>query len=124
MRSASRINAIRRRDAVARYVAVSVTAAELVEQAPDAAARLDSLPSRVVDGAVRYPNWLICDGHLRTDLDRLLTVLGRFTVDALAADRIVRLPHEALDGHTLLDALDDPALAGQGWSILESLGDS
>ena len=56
------------------------------------------------------------------ELDDVLASLGRFTTDALAADRVMRLERSELDGRSIADSLDDPRRSPTAWSILASLG--
>jgi hypothetical protein len=69
-----------------------------------------------------FPAWQFDDDRLRTDLPRILDLLTRFTSDPVAADRIMRMTREELDGSSIAEALRHPATAGVAWRILTSLG--
>jgi hypothetical protein len=69
-----------------------------------------------------FPSWQFEDDRLRTDLPRILELLTRFTSDPIAADRIMRMTRDELDGSSITEALRDPATADAGWRILTSLG--
>jgi hypothetical protein len=69
-----------------------------------------------------FPAWQFEDDRLRTDLPRILELLTRFTSDPVAADRIMRMTPDELDGSSIANALRDPATADVAWRILTSLG--
>jgi hypothetical protein len=69
-----------------------------------------------------FPAWQFEDDRLRTDLPRILELLTGFTSDAVAADRIMRMTRDELDGSSIAHAVRDPATADAAWRILTSLG--
>lgn len=113
----------RRAVAIGDYTAASLTADELIAACPAIADRLSELPSRTVAGTARYPAWVLAGDDLRPQLDPLLRLLGDYTSDAAAADRVMRLRRDDLGGGTLIEALDDPVRQQLAWQLLASLGD-
>jgi hypothetical protein len=69
-----------------------------------------------------FPAWQFDDDRLRTDLPRILDLLAQFTSDPVAADRIMRMTRDQLDGSSITETLRHPATADTGWRILTSLG--
>ena len=69
-----------------------------------------------------FPAWQFDEDRLRTDLPRILELLARFTSDPVAADRIMRMTRDELDGSSITAALGDPGSADAAWRILASLG--
>jgi hypothetical protein len=69
-----------------------------------------------------FPAWQFENDRLHTDLPRILELLTRFTSDPVAADRIMRMTRDELDGSSIVNALRDPARADVAWRILTSLG--
>ncbi|MDQ6614350.1 MAG: hypothetical protein M3083_06310 [Actinomycetota bacterium] len=69
-----------------------------------------------------FPAWQFEPGRLRLDLARILEQLARFTSDPIAADRVMRLVRDDVDGRSLNEALKDPPSARTAWAILGSLG--
>lgn len=80
------------------------------------------LIGRQLGNATWFPKWQFRDGARRSDLDQILTSLTRFSLDAMAADRIMRLQREELGNKSIAEALDQPRRAPIAWTILESLG--
>jgi hypothetical protein len=92
---------------------------------PQAVHRLRSrgrLLGAAVGNQTWFPAWQFDDDRLRTDLPRILDLVARFTSDAVAADRIMRMTRDELDGSSIAEALRDPATADAAWRILTSLG--
>jgi hypothetical protein len=81
--------------------------------------RLLGLPS---GNATWFPAWQFVEGRLRPDLPRVLALLARFTTDPVAADRVMRLVRDDLDGRSLNEALKETHRAPTAWAILGSLG--
>jgi hypothetical protein len=81
------------------------------------------LMGRTLGNTTWFPAWQFAGGALRPDLPALLERLRRFSADAVAADRIMRLPREELDDRSLAEALDDPKAAEVAWVLLERVGD-
>lgn len=69
-----------------------------------------------------FPAWQFDDDRLRTDLPRILELITRFTSDPRAADRIMRMTRDELDGSPITEALRDPSTADAAWRMLASLG--
>jgi len=72
--------------------------------------------------ATWFPGWQFEPGRLRPNLPAVLEHLARFTSDPIAADRVMRLVRDDLDGRSLVEALADPPTAETAWVILRSLG--
>jgi len=92
---------------------------------PQAVHRLRSrgrLLGAAVGNQTWFPAWQFDDDRLRTDLPRILDLIARFTSDSVAADRIMRMTRDELDGTSIAEALRDPATADAAWRILTSLG--
>jgi hypothetical protein len=68
-----------------------------------------------------FPAWQFSGRGLRPDLARILGLLGRFTADPIASDRIMRLVRDDLGGLSVAAALDDPDCEEQAWSVLAEL---
>jgi hypothetical protein len=91
---------------------------------PQAVHRLRSrgkLLGSAVGNQTWFPAWQFDDGRLRPDLPRILELLNQFTVDPLAADRIMRLTHDELGGSSIAEALRRPATAELAWQMLASI---
>jgi hypothetical protein len=91
---------------------------------PQAVHRLRSrgkLIGRQIGNATWFPAWQFHDGARRDDLDELLALLSRFTTDAIAADRIMRLQRDELSGASIAESLDRPRKAATARSILAAL---
>ncbi|ORV50090.1 hypothetical protein AWC02_05765 [Mycolicibacter engbaekii] len=92
---------------------------------PQAVHRLRSR-GRLIGAAVGnqtwFPAWQFDDARPRTDLPQILELLGRFTTDPLAADRIMRLTHDELGGVSIAEALRHPETAPVARRLLASLG--
>ena len=69
-----------------------------------------------------FPAWQFDEDRLRIDLPRILELLARFTSDPVAADRIMRMTRDELDGSSITAALGDPRSADAAWRTLASLG--
>jgi hypothetical protein len=118
----------RRADAVSTFRAGALRTAEVQEllgvRTPQAVHRLRSrgkLVGRQLGNATWFPSWQFARGGVRPDLDRVLELLGRFSTDAVAADRVMRLVREELGGRSIAEALDRPKLAPAAWALLAGL---
>lgn len=69
-----------------------------------------------------FPAWQFSGGRLREDLPRVLELLGRFSADPVAADRVMRLERAELGGRSIADALEDDGVAPVAWIVLGQLG--
>ena len=72
--------------------------------------------------ATWFPAWQFEPGRLRPELQMILEHLARLTTDPIAADRVMRLVRDDLEGHSLSEALRNPRIAATAWAILGSLG--
>ena len=119
----------RRHDAIETFKKGALTTAEVRRGlhlgTPQAVHRLRSrgrLIGRQIGNSTWFPAWQFdLSGQLRADLPELLEKLGRFTSDAVAADRIMRLERDDLHGLSIAAALDRPALATTAWTALDGL---
>lgn len=68
-----------------------------------------------------FPAWQFSGGRLRDDLPDLLDALSRFTTDAVAADRAMRVKRDDLGGRSIATLLDRPATRAQAWAALSEL---
>ncbi|WP_046319242.1 hypothetical protein [Mycobacterium sp. UM_Kg1] len=92
---------------------------------PQAVHRLRSrgkLIGAAVGNQTWFPAWQFDDARPRPDLPQILELLGRFTTDPLAADRIMRLTHDELGGISIAEALRNPETAPAARRLLTSLG--
>jgi hypothetical protein len=69
-----------------------------------------------------FPAWQLSGGRLRSDLPELLARLTRFSSDAVAVDRVMRLERAELGGRSIVEALDKPKTAPVAWVLLDQLG--
>lgn len=127
--TATLVGAGRRRGALHAFEAAALTTAAVAEHlgvsTPQAVHQMrgrGKLLGRTVGNVTYHPAWQFTDVGLRGDLARILDAITAFTTDALAADRIMRLPREELDGRCVAEALDDPEHADVAWQILHRLG--
>jgi hypothetical protein len=127
--AAGAVNRQRRDDAGQQFLADALPTAEVQQLlglgTPQAVHRLRSrgkLIGRQVGNATWFPRWQFRGGERRPRLDEVLDLLRRFTADAVAADRVMRLERAELDGRSIADSLDDPRTAPVAWTILSSLG--
>lgn len=128
-RAATALNRQRRDDAREQFLDACLATSDVQRllnlRTPQAVHRLHSrgkLIGRQIGNATWFPAWQFRDGERRADLDALLVALKRFTSDAIAADRIMRLQRDELDGKSIAEALDRPRKRAAAWAILESLG--
>lgn len=127
---AERVGAVRRQAAVSEFIAGSLTTEQAVGRLPGATTRQavhrlrdrGRLLGRTIGNATWFPAWQFGDAGLRDDLPRVLTALRSFTSDALAADRIMRLPREELGGSSIAEALQDPEGREPAERLLDRLG--
>jgi hypothetical protein len=126
--AASQVNDVRRQQALAEFRAGALSTAEVRErlgrssvQAVHVLKSRGQLLGRTIGNVTWFPAWQLQGGALRDDLPRLLEALGRFTDDAVAADRVMRLRRDELSGRSLAEALDDPKRAGTAWNLLGAL---
>ncbi|WP_407687566.1 hypothetical protein [Mycobacterium sp. HUMS_1102779] len=127
--AAHALNEQRRAVLVTDFVGGALSTAEVQAQlgyaSPQAVHRLRTrkrLVGAPVGNRTWFPAWQFDGGRLRADLPRILELLARYTDDAIAADRIMRLQHEELGGISIADALDNPTTAAAAWRALTALG--
>jgi hypothetical protein len=127
--AAREVNDVRRRQALEEFRAGALSTAEVQARLGRSSAQSvhvlrsrGQLLGRTIGNATWFPAWQLSGGALREDLPRLLEALRRFSDDAVAADRVMRLRRDDLGGGTLVDALDDPKQAPAAWNLLGSLG--
>jgi hypothetical protein len=80
------------------------------------------LLGRTFGNATLFPAWQFEGPALRPDLPAIIERLRRFSADAVAADRVMRLPRAELDGRSLIEALDDAASRDLAFALLDRLG--
>lgn len=80
------------------------------------------LLGRTMGNATWYPRWQFLDNDLRPDLGEILDALGQFSADAVAGDRVMRLPHEDLHGRSIAESLDDAGDRRLAWRLLGAAG--
>lgn len=119
----------RRRGAIAAFKAGSLTTrqacARLDVSTPQAVHQMrerGKLLGRTIGNATYYPAWQFTDVGLREDLPQIIAAITAFTTDAVAADRILRLPREEFGGKSTAEALDNASMAEDAWQILRHLG--
>jgi len=129
-RSAARaLNDQRRTALIEEFIDGALSTADVQERlgyaTPQAVHRLRTR-KRLIGAAVGnktwFPAWQFDGGRLRADLPRILELLANFTDDAVAADRIMRLQRDDLDGASIVEALDHAATAAPAWRVLTALG--
>jgi hypothetical protein len=125
---ASRLNESRQESVLAEFRAGSLTAdgvrrllALRSRQAVHQLRQRGRLIGRTLGNTTWFPAWQFAGGALRPDLPALLGRLRGFS-DAVAADRVMRLPREELDGRSLAEALEDPKSAELAWALLDRVG--
>jgi hypothetical protein len=127
--AARQVNDLRRQQALSDFRDGALSTAEVRERLGRSSAQSvhvlrsrGQLIGRTLGNATWFPAWQLDGGELRPDLPRLLEALGRFTDDAVAADRVMRLRRDELGGTSLMAALDDPKRAATAWNLLGALG--
>lgn len=126
--AADALNRARRADARSEFLAAALDTAAVQHllglRTPQAVHRLRSrgkLLGRQIGNATWFPAWQFGDGARRDDLDELLTLLTRFSTDAIAADRVMRLQRDELSGASIAESLDRPRKAATARAILAAL---
>jgi hypothetical protein len=126
---ASQLNVARRAGALEEFVACSLnteTTTRLLgvvtRQAVHRLRERGRLWGRTIGNATWFPAWQFTEAGLRPDLPELLQRLGSFTTDAVAADRVMRLPRRELDGRSIAEALQDGDRRELAWQLLSALG--
>ena len=127
--AAAAVNQRRRDEARQQFLDSALATADVQRllnlRTPQAVHRLHSrgkLIGRQIGNATWFPAWQFRDGERRADLDDILSALTRFTSDAIAADRVMRLRRDELGSQSIAEAIDRPRKAAVARAILESLG--
>jgi hypothetical protein len=127
--AARQVNDVRRQQAIDEFRAGALSTAEVQQRLGRSSAQSvhvlrsrGQLLGRTIGNATWFPAWQLQGNAVREDLPRLLDALRRFTNDAVAADRVLRLRRDELGGRSLADALDDPKRSRAAWNLLASLG--
>lgn len=79
---------------------------------------------RTIGNAAWFPSWQFEGGDLRSDLGEILEALLKFSTDALASDRVMRLSREELHGRSIAESLNRPSEQLLAWKILRAVGDA
>lgn len=125
-----RVNDARRAAAVEEFRTGALTTGQALARLPTVTTpqgvhrlgRDGRLMRRTLGNVTYWPAWQFADGGLRADLGTLLAALRRYVGDdAVAADRVMRLPRDELGGRSLAEALDSDD-ADAGWALLDTLG--
>ena len=127
--AARQVNDTRRQQALDEFRAGALSTADVQARLGRASAQSvhvlrsrGQLLGRTIGNATWFPAWQLQGGALRDDLPRLLAALSRFSDDALAADRVMRLRRDELGGRSLAAALDQPKRAATAWNLIEAIG--
>jgi hypothetical protein len=122
------INEARQRDAIEEFKSSSLPTGAVQELlgagTPQAVHRLRSrgrILGHAIGNQTWFPAWQFSRGELRADLPGILERLRRFSGDAIAADRVMRLVRDDLGGRSISTALDRPETAAAAWVALDEL---
>jgi hypothetical protein len=91
-------------------------------QAIHALRKRGRLLGRTIGNATWFPRWQFLDGDVRPDLGDILESLLRFSTDAVAADRVMRLPRDELEGRSIAESLNRASDQRLAWRLLEAVG--
>lgn len=80
------------------------------------------LLGRTIGNATFFPRWQFDDGDVRVDLGDIIEALQRFSADAVAGDRVMRLPREELHGRSIAESLTRPRQQRLAWRLLGAAG--
>jgi hypothetical protein len=92
---------------------------------PQAVHRLRSrgkLIGAAVGNQTWFPAWQFESDRIWADLPRVLELVGLFSSDPLAIDRVMRLAQDDLDGLSIAEAIRRPVLAEKAWRLLAAVG--
>ncbi len=125
--AASEVSERRRREAVEEFRSAALPTSAVRDLlglgTPQAVHRLRSrgrLIGLQIGNHTWFPAWQFSGGTVRADLPRILDLLGRFSADPVAADRVMRIVRDDL-GSSIAVALDRPDRAAEAWTILAEL---
>ncbi|HET9077385.1 MAG TPA: hypothetical protein VFN68_10665 [Acidimicrobiales bacterium] len=126
--AAADISRRRHREAVEEFRAAALATSAVQEmlglRTPQAVHRMRSrgrLIGMPIGNHTWFPAWQFSGGTVRPDLGRVLELLGRFTSDPVAADRIMRVVRDDLGGVSIATALDRPDGSARAWNALAEL---
>lgn len=127
---AARVNTERLRAALDEFKSGSWTTDDVLQhlsrfgtrQAVHALRARGRLVGRTIGNTTWFPRWQFTDGDLRPDLASILAVLTEFSIDAVACDRVMRLPRDELKGRSIAEALDRPRDQRLAWRLLHAVG--
>lgn len=127
---AERVNAERRQAALDEFKAGAWTTEDVLRnirrfrsrQAVHALRARERLVGRTIGNATWFPRWQFSAGDLRHELSTLLDALSQFSNDAVACDRVMRVPRPELNGRSIAEALDRPREQRLAWRILNAVG--
>lgn len=80
------------------------------------------LVGRTIGNATWFPRWQFHNGDVRPDLGPILEALQRFSTDAIAVDRVMRLPREELHGRSIAESISRPRKQRLAWRLLGAAG--
>lgn len=84
--------------------------------------RRGKLLGAAVGNRTWFPAWQFDGDRLRPDLPKILELLARFTSDPMAADRVMRIKRDDLDGASISEALRRKATEELAWRTLTAVG--
>lgn len=127
---AERVNTERLQRVLEEFKAGSWTTDDVLREVPrfrtrqaiHALRKRGRLLGRTVGNATWFPRWQFHDGDVRRDLGDILEALQRFTTDAVAGDRVMRLPRGDLHGRSIAESLDRPREQRLAWRLLGAAG--
>jgi hypothetical protein len=127
--AAHALNLQRRNTVVQEFVEGSLPTPKVQEllglKTPQAVHRLRTrgkLLGMAVGNRTWFPAWQFDDNGLQSELPQILERLAHFTSDPIAADRVMRLTHDELDGASIARALRREDTADTAWRMLAALG--
>lgn len=126
----AQLNTQRRRAALEEFKSGSWTTDDVMRhlrrfrsrQAVHALRARGRLLGRTIGNATWFPRWQFADGDVRPDLADILDALGRFSTDAVACDRVMRLPRSELHGRSIAEVLDRSRDRRLAWRLLQAAG--
>lgn len=127
---AGRVNTQRREGVLEEFKTGSWTTDEVLREVPRFRTRQavhalrtrGRLLGRTIGNATFFPRWQFDDGDVRLDLGEILEALLRFSADAVAGDRVMRLPREELRGRSIAESLTRPREQRLAWHLLGAAG--
>lgn len=130
-RSARTVNDARRRVSIDEFLAGALRTVDVVAAIPGISTR-QAVGQMHRSGRLLgwragrdtwFPAWQLGPHGLRDDLPRILDALRAYVGDdAIAADRVMTLARDELEGASIDEALSDPRTTADAWAVLDSLG--